>query len=136
MRYWIYSTPSSMHILDFWNRTRINWKNTISEHYPCFLIHKLVFFVCRTNHINSKTHVYFKLLCPGWIAGMVSGVEAAIHCGDELWFSVGMEISLMLYGGINLYSTVRLYFSLQWKIYLLCRCLHNADVVLYPGTPQ
>jgi len=42
----------------------------------------------------------------------------------------------MLYGGINLYSTVRLYFSLQWKIYLLCRCLHNADVVLYPGTPQ
>jgi len=41
----------------------------------------------------------------------------------------------MLYGGINLYSTVCLYFSLQWKIYLLCRCLRNADVVLYPGTP-
>ena len=25
------------------------------------------------------------------IAGTVSGVEAAIHCGDELWFGVGME---------------------------------------------
>jgi len=25
------------------------------------------------------------------IAGMVSGVEAAIHCGDELWLSVDME---------------------------------------------
>ena len=27
------------------------------------------------------------------IAGTVSGVEAAIHCGDELWFGVGMEAS-------------------------------------------
>ncbi|WAR26178.1 PLXB1-like protein [Mya arenaria] len=27
------------------------------------------------------------------IAGTVSGVEAAIHCGDELWFGVGMEVS-------------------------------------------
>ena len=27
------------------------------------------------------------------IAGTVSGVEAAIHCGDELWFGVGMELS-------------------------------------------
>ena len=23
----------------------------------------------------------------------MSGVEAAIHCGDELWFGVGMEVS-------------------------------------------
>ena len=46
------------------------------------------------------------------------------------------NISFMLYGGINLYFTVRLYFSLQRNIYLVCRCLHNADVVLYPGTPQ
>jgi len=29
------------------------------------------------------------------IAGTVSGVEATIHCGDELWFSVGMEMSLV-----------------------------------------
>jgi len=28
------------------------------------------------------------------IAGTVLGIEAAIHCGDELWFSVGMEVSL------------------------------------------
>jgi len=29
------------------------------------------------------------------IAGTVSGVEAAIHCDDELWwFSVGIEVSL------------------------------------------
>ena len=27
------------------------------------------------------------------IAGTVSDVEAAIHCGDELWFGVGMEVS-------------------------------------------
>ena len=27
------------------------------------------------------------------IAGTVSGVEAAIHCGDELWFGVSMEVS-------------------------------------------
>ena len=27
------------------------------------------------------------------IAGTVSGVEAAIHCGDEFWFGVGMEVS-------------------------------------------
>ena len=27
------------------------------------------------------------------IAGTVSGVEAAIHCGDELWFGVVMEVS-------------------------------------------
>ena len=27
------------------------------------------------------------------IAGTVSGVEAAIHCGDELWFGVGIEVS-------------------------------------------
>jgi hypothetical protein len=26
------------------------------------------------------------------IAGTVLGVEAAIHCGDELWFFVGMEV--------------------------------------------
>jgi len=25
--------------------------------------------------------------------GEVSGVEAVIHCGDELWFGVGMEVS-------------------------------------------
>jgi len=25
------------------------------------------------------------------IAETVSGVEAAIHCGDELWFGVGMH---------------------------------------------
>jgi len=28
------------------------------------------------------------------IAGMVSGVVAATHCGDEVYFSVGMEVSL------------------------------------------
>ena len=28
-----------------------------------------------------------------WSVGMVSGVEAVIHCGDELWFGVGMEVS-------------------------------------------
>ena len=28
------------------------------------------------------------------IAGMVSGVESAIHFGDELKFSVGIEVSL------------------------------------------
>jgi len=27
------------------------------------------------------------------IAVTVSGVEAAIHCSDEFWFSVGMEMS-------------------------------------------
>ena len=27
------------------------------------------------------------------IVGEVSGVEAVIHCGDELWFGVGMEVS-------------------------------------------
>jgi len=27
------------------------------------------------------------------IAGTVSGVEAAIHCGDELGLSLGMELS-------------------------------------------
>jgi len=27
------------------------------------------------------------------IAGKVSGVEAAIHCGDELWFGVNMKVS-------------------------------------------
>ena len=25
--------------------------------------------------------------------GEVSGVEAVLHCGDELWFGVGMEVS-------------------------------------------
>ena len=28
------------------------------------------------------------------IAGTVSGIEAAIHCGDELWFRVSMEVIL------------------------------------------
>jgi len=37
----------------------------------------------------------------------------------------------MLYDRINLYSTVGLYFSLQWKIWLLCLCLHDTDIVLY-----
>jgi len=27
------------------------------------------------------------------IVGEVSGFEAVIHCGDELWFGVGMEVS-------------------------------------------
>lgn len=27
------------------------------------------------------------------VAGMMSGVEAAIHGGDELWFGVGIEVS-------------------------------------------
>ena len=27
------------------------------------------------------------------IVGEVSGVEAVIHCGDELWFGVGMKVS-------------------------------------------
>ena len=26
------------------------------------------------------------------IAGTVSGVEVAIHCSDELWFGVGIEV--------------------------------------------
>ena len=38
-----------------------------------------------------------------------------------------------LYNGIYVYTTVGQYFSLQWKISLLCRCLHDDDVVLYPG---
>jgi len=28
------------------------------------------------------------------IAGTVSGVKADFHCGDKLWFSVGMEVSV------------------------------------------
>ena len=27
------------------------------------------------------------------IVGEVSGVEAVIRCGDEIWFGVGMEVS-------------------------------------------
>ena len=27
------------------------------------------------------------------LAGVVSGVEAVIHCSDELWFSVGIVVS-------------------------------------------
>jgi len=27
------------------------------------------------------------------MAGTVSDIEAAIHCGDELWFCLGMEVS-------------------------------------------
>jgi len=27
------------------------------------------------------------------IVGEVSGFEAVIHCGDELWFGVGMGVS-------------------------------------------
>ena len=44
------------------------------------------------------------------IAGTVSGVEAAIHCGDELWFGVGMEVSerdqnLAINTGRNFYQS-------------------------------
>jgi len=27
------------------------------------------------------------------MAGTLSGVKAAIHCGNELWFGIGMEVS-------------------------------------------
>jgi len=27
------------------------------------------------------------------LAGTLSGVEAAIYCGDEIWFGVGMKVS-------------------------------------------
>jgi len=32
------------------------------------------------------------------IVGEVSGVEAVINCGDELWFGVGMEVSDGVFG--------------------------------------
>jgi len=44
-------------------------------------LHKLWWSHCK--HFTSR-HT---------ITGMVLGVEASIHVGDELWFGVGMEVS-------------------------------------------
>jgi hypothetical protein len=35
--------------------------------------------------------------CGHVIAGKVSGVEGAIHCGDDLWLGVGIEVSKRTY---------------------------------------
>jgi len=70
------------------------------------------------------------MLCSGL---QIMAVEEGSHSTDKgkqvLWNKNGnfnKTISFMLYSEINLYSTVRLFFSLQWKIQLLC--LHDSDV--------
>jgi len=43
--------------------------------------------------IKGCTNIGGAVISRHALAGMVSGIEAAIYSGDELWFGVGMEVS-------------------------------------------